>query len=52
MSNAIENQIFEAEERRRQARSPSEGDFGFTRVWARPTDNTWQVVVGHTTVVT
>lgn len=33
------------------AGTPSEADFRFTRVWARPSGGTWQVVAGHATVL-
>lgn len=29
----------------------SEGDFRFTRVWSKKTDNTWQVIAAHSSVV-
>jgi ketosteroid isomerase-like protein len=29
----------------------AEADFRFTRVWARSTDETWQVIAGHSSIV-
>jgi len=34
------------------AGTPSEADFRFTRVWARSSGGTWQVVAGHASAVT
>ncbi len=29
----------------------SEGDFRFTRVWSKASCNTWQIIVGHSSIV-
>ncbi len=34
------------------ADTPSEADFRFTRVWALSSGGSWQVVAGHTCIVT
>jgi ketosteroid isomerase-like protein len=31
--------------------APAAGDFRFTRVWARNSGGTWQVIVGHSSLV-